>query len=103
MKTFHQPEGPTGVGVTLLAFDVARFMPLERFRSLVAEYGSSIRGSKKAGGTSRIYLPGEIEAEREVSSAQKGVEVDEPICQSLDKLLEKAGVAIRMKDGEVRG
>jgi len=78
-------------------------MPLERFRSLVAEYGSSIRGSKKARDTARIYLPGEIEAEREIASAKKGIEVDEPVCQSLDKLLEKEGLKLRMKDGEVRG
>jgi LDH2 family malate/lactate/ureidoglycolate dehydrogenase len=103
VKTFHQPEGPTGVGVTLLAIDIARFMPLDTFRSLLAEYGSSIRGSKKAREASRIYLPGEIEAERELASAKNGVEVDEPVCQSLDKLLEKEGLKLRMKDGEVRG
>jgi LDH2 family malate/lactate/ureidoglycolate dehydrogenase len=103
VKTFHKPEGPTGVGVTTLAIDIARFMPLDRFRALVGEYGSSIRGSKKARDTSRIYLPGEIEAERERGSAQRGIEVDEPVCQSLDKLLEKAGLPMRMKDGEVHG
>lgn len=103
VKTFHQPEGPTGVGVTLLAIDVARFMPLERFRALVVEYGGAIRGSRKPRDASRIYLPGEIEAEREISSAKKGIEVDEPVAQSLDKLLEKAGATMRVKDGEVRG
>lgn len=103
VKTFHQPEGPTGVGVTLLAIDIARFMPLARFRTLVAEYGGSIRGSKKSRDASRIFLPGEIEAEREIASATKGIEIDEPVVQSLDKLLEKAGAEIRMKDGEVRG
>jgi LDH2 family malate/lactate/ureidoglycolate dehydrogenase len=103
VKTFHQPEGPTGVGVTLLAIDIARFMPIERFRSLVAKYASSIRGSKRSREASRIYLPGEIEVERELTSAKKGIEIDEPVAQSLDKLLEKAGAKIRMKDGEVRG
>jgi LDH2 family malate/lactate/ureidoglycolate dehydrogenase len=103
VKTFHKPEGPTGVGVTTLAIDIARFMPLDAFRSLVGEYGSSIRGSKKSRDTASIYLPGEIEAERERGSAQRGIEVDEPVCQSLDKLLEKAGLPMRMKDGEVHG
>lgn len=103
VKTFHQPEGPTGVGVTLLAIDIGRFMPLDAFRSLVGEYGRAIHGSAKARDTARIYLPGEIEAERELASAAKGIEVDEPVCQSLDKLLEQAGLPMRMKDGEVRG
>jgi LDH2 family malate/lactate/ureidoglycolate dehydrogenase len=103
VKTFHKPEGPTGVGVTLLAVDVARFMPLDTFRTLLAEYSSSIRGSAKARDTSRIYLPGEIEAERELSSTKKGIEVDEPVCKSLDTLLGKSGLKIRLKDGEVHG
>jgi LDH2 family malate/lactate/ureidoglycolate dehydrogenase len=102
VKTFHQPEGPTGVGVTALAIDIARFMPLDTFRSLVVEHAGAIRGSKKAGGVSRIYLPGEIEAERERASAAKGIEVDAPVCESLDTLLAKAGLPLRMKDGEVR-
>jgi LDH2 family malate/lactate/ureidoglycolate dehydrogenase len=102
VKTFHQPEGPTGVGVTLLAIDIARFMPLDRFRSLLAEYSRALRGSAKARDTARIYLPGEIEAERELASAKKGIEVDAPVCESLDTLLAKAGLAMRMKDGEVR-
>ena len=103
VTTFHQPEGPTGVGVTLLAIDIARFMPLDAFRSLVAEYGRTIRGSGKARDTARIYLPGEIEAERERASAAKGIEVDPPVCESLDALLSKKGLSMRMKDGEVHG
>jgi LDH2 family malate/lactate/ureidoglycolate dehydrogenase len=103
VKTFHKPEGPTGVGVTLLAIDIARFMPLDTFRALVAEHGSAIRGSKRARDATRIYLPGEIEAEREIASAAKGIEVDAPVSESLDKLLAKAGLPLRMKDGEVRG
>jgi LDH2 family malate/lactate/ureidoglycolate dehydrogenase len=103
VKTFHQPEGPTGIGVTLLAIDIARFMPLDAFRSLLAEYSRSLHGSAKARDTARIYLPGEIEAERELASAKKGIEVDAPVCESLDKLLAKAGLAMRLKNGEVRG
>ncbi len=33
---------------------------------------------------------------------RQGVDVDAPVCDSLDKLLAKAGLAMRMKDGEVR-
>ena len=103
VKTFHQPEGPTGVGVTLAAIDIARFMPLDAFRSLVAEYSRTVRGSGKARDTARIYLPGEIEAERELSSATKGIDVDQPVCESLDALLSKKGLSMSMKDGEVHG
>jgi L-2-hydroxycarboxylate dehydrogenase (NAD+) len=102
VKTFHQPEGPTGVGVTAMAIDVAHFMALEEFGPLVGEHLRAIRGSARAGGTSRIFLPGEIEAESERRSAGQGMEVDGPVCQAIDCLLEQKGLAMRLKDGEVR-
>jgi LDH2 family malate/lactate/ureidoglycolate dehydrogenase len=100
VKTFHKPEGPTGVGVTTLAIDIARFMPLDAFRSLVAAHSGTIRGSAKAREGGRIYLPGEIEADRARLSETEGVEVDASTCRSLDALLEQHGLSIRLKDGE---
>jgi LDH2 family malate/lactate/ureidoglycolate dehydrogenase len=101
VKTFHKPEGPTGVGVSALAIDVARFMPLDGFASLLGEHLRAIRGSAKARDADRIFLPGELEAECERMSAVRGVEVDGPLCQTLDCLLEQMGLAMRLKDGEV--
>ena len=103
LKTFHKPEGPTGVGVSTLAIDISRFMPPATFASLLEAHVRSIRGSARAADTSRIYLPGEIEAERERLSAERGVEVDDSVCQALDGLLEKKGLATRLQDGEIRG
>ncbi len=103
LKTFHKPEGPTGVGVTTLAIDIARFMPLETFNALVGEHLRAIRGSARAAGTARIYLPGEIEAEKERLSAERGVEVDDATCQAIDDLLAKKGLALRLKNGEIPG
>jgi len=34
IRTFHQLEGPTGVGVFMLAIDIERFMPLGQFTAL---------------------------------------------------------------------
>jgi LDH2 family malate/lactate/ureidoglycolate dehydrogenase len=101
LKTFHKPEGPTGVGVTTLAIDISRFMAPERFAGLAAEHLRAIRGSPKAAGTGRIFLPGEIEAEKERLAGQRGVEVDDSVCQALDALLEQKGLALRLKQGEV--
>jgi LDH2 family malate/lactate/ureidoglycolate dehydrogenase len=103
LTSFHQPEGPTGVGVATVAIDIARFMPLPTFSSLLAAHLRAIRGSAKAGGTGRICLPGEIEAEKERLSAEQGVEVDDSVCQAIDCLLAKKGLALRLKDGEIPG
>ena len=89
VKTFHLPEGPTGVGVCCLAIDIERFMPLEAFRGLIQTYAGSIRSSRKAEGVSRIYLPGEIESEKEKASAREGIEINAETVKSLNQLLEK--------------
>ena len=64
LKSFHQLEGPTGVGVMTLAIDISRFMPPSRFATLAGEHIRSIRGSRRAAGADRIRMPGEIEAEQ---------------------------------------
>jgi LDH2 family malate/lactate/ureidoglycolate dehydrogenase len=100
LKTFHKPEGPTGVGVTTLAIDISRFMAPERFAALVSEHLRTIRGSRRAADTARIYLPGEIEADNERRSAERGVEVDDSVCQAIDRLLEQKGLALRLQPGK---
>jgi LDH2 family malate/lactate/ureidoglycolate dehydrogenase len=89
IKSFHQLMGPTEVGALMLAFDVERFMPLGHFRDLMKGYGTSIRGSRKAKGTARIYLPGEIESEKEKSSRERGIELKAASIETVNQLLEK--------------
>ena len=96
VKTFHLPEGPTGVGACCIAIDVERFMPLQEFRGLIRTYANSIRGSKKGKGVSRIYLPGEIESEKEKTSSREGVEINAETAKTLNQLLEKYGSPLRL-------
>ena len=96
VKTFHQPEGPTGVGVCCMAIDVERFMPLQEFKGLVRPYIESIRGSRKAKGVSRIYLPGEIEFEKEKTSLKEGIEINSGTAKDLNQLLEKIKSPLRL-------
>ena len=96
VKTFHQPEGPTGVGVCCVAIDVERFMPLQEFKGLVRPYIESIRGSKRAKGVSRIYLPGEIEFEKEKTSLEEGIEITSGTAKDLNQLLEKFKSPLRL-------
>ena len=96
VKTFHQPEGPTGVGVCCMAIDVERFMPLREFKELVQPYIAAIRGSRRAKGVSRIYLPGEIEFEKEKTSSEKGIEINPGTAKDLNQLLEKVKSPLRL-------
>jgi LDH2 family malate/lactate/ureidoglycolate dehydrogenase len=88
--------GPTEVGALMLAIDVERFMPLGQFRDLMKGYVASIRGSRKAAGTARIYLPGEIESEKEKSSRERGIELKAASTELVNQLLEKLRSSTRL-------
>lgn len=91
VSTFHKPLSPTGVGVMAMAIDVSRFMPIDEFRRILSDHVGAIRGSKKAESASRIYLPGEIEAENERRALSEGVEIDEEVWQALERLQDELG------------
>jgi len=94
--TFHQLMGPTGVGVFTLAIDIERFMDRDQFRKLVQSYFATIKASKKTDGVSRIYLPGEIEFEKEKESIKEGIEVGEGTIKNLNLLLERVKSPLRL-------
>ena len=98
LLTFHKPIGPTGVGAMLMAVDIGRFMPLSRFETLVNEYAAAIRNSRKAVGVERIFLPGEIEADKANASKSQGIEVDSQIIEKINVLLEQKDLTIRIEE-----
>jgi len=98
LLTFHKPIGPTGVGAMFMAVDIGRFMPLARFETLVNEYAEAIRNSQKAVGVERIWLPGEIEADRANASKLQGIEVDSQIVEKINLLLKQKDLAIRIEE-----
>ncbi|MDD5727880.1 MAG: Ldh family oxidoreductase, partial [Victivallales bacterium] len=97
LLTFHKPLGPTGVGVMTMAVDIKRFMPLDSFFALVKAHAKSIRESKKAKGNSRIYLPGEIEKEKERVSLETGLEINPALAESINQLMAERGLAAVIK------
>jgi LDH2 family malate/lactate/ureidoglycolate dehydrogenase len=94
--TFHQLMGPTGVGVFTLAIDIERFTDRRQFQRLIQSYFTAIKASKKADGVSRIFLPGEIEFEKEKESIKEGIEMSEGIAKNLNLLLERVKSPIRL-------
>jgi LDH2 family malate/lactate/ureidoglycolate dehydrogenase len=96
VRTYHQLAGPTGIGVFLMSLDIERFMPLQQFKERIESYITSIKQSKKAEGVSQIYLPGEIELERERQSLKEGIEISAEITKDLNTLLEKTKSPLRL-------
>ena len=98
LLTFHKPIGPTGVGAMFMAVDIGRFMPLARFETLAKEYAAAIRNSRKAAGVERIFLPGEIEADKAEAGKSEGLEVDSQIIEKINALLEQKDLEIRIEE-----
>jgi LDH2 family malate/lactate/ureidoglycolate dehydrogenase len=98
VKTFHEPLGQTGIGTCMLAIDIERFMPREQFHALIQGYAAAITTTKKAQGTSRIYLPGEIESEKEKRSIAEGIELSTATAAKLNELLARVKSPLRIPE-----
>ena len=89
LKSFHTPEGATGVGASLIVLDISRFMDLKVFEEHMKGYTDSIKRMKRAKGFDEIYMPGEIEYIKEQKSFTEGIEIDGNAVAAIDKLLKR--------------
>jgi LDH2 family malate/lactate/ureidoglycolate dehydrogenase len=91
LKSFHEPEGKTGVGASMLVIDIARFGQPEDFARKMSAYKSQIKGMKKAKGFDEIYMPGEIEHNKEKQSLAGGISLDDSAVEAINELLKTIG------------
>ena len=96
LKSFHATEGKTGVGATLMAIDIRKFMELDQFAQSMDEYLQTLKGMKKANFASEIFIPGEIEFRKEIASREKGIELDDKAVEVVNQLLEQVGSSQRL-------
>ena len=101
VKTFHKLLGPTGVGVMVMAIDIARFMPENVYTGIINQHIANIKNSGKAEGVERIFMPGEIEADRESLSAKNGVMIDDGVVDTIDRLLDEYKINLKLSGGRV--
>src|SRR3984885_5334441 len=76
----------TNTGHFIVAVDIARFVPLETFKSEVDRHIADLRGSKRLPGVNEIRLPGDRRAECRSERARDGVPLAKPLLALLDKL-----------------
>jgi LDH2 family malate/lactate/ureidoglycolate dehydrogenase len=96
LKSFHELEGPTGVGATFITIDIGRFMDPELFAAHVSAYAKEIKALRMQPGVSEILLPGELESIKEEKSRKAGIEVPEAVAKAIDEILVKSGSTIRL-------
>lgn len=96
LKSFHELNGPTGVGASFICVDVSRFIEMESFEQSVTEYAKRIKGLKKQPGFDEILLPGEFETKKERESETSGIDVPDAVLTEIDEISGRLGCAIRL-------
>jgi ureidoglycolate dehydrogenase (NAD+) len=82
----------TNEGHAFIAIDVGAIMPVQEFKNRVDWLIREIKGSPKAKGSERIYLPGEMEWERRDQALKEGMQLPEDVIASLTGLAEDVGL-----------
>lgn len=93
LKSFHAPEGQTGVGASLIVIDISRFQQPEAFAGKMKGYTADVKRLKKANGFDEIFMPGEIEYNREKQNLKEGIALDDNAVAAIDEILASIGSA----------
>lgn len=69
----QNPDDPSNTGHMFLAIDPERFLPRDDFLSRLSGLTDSVRNAEPAIGVDRVYVPGEIEFEKETAALEHGL------------------------------
>ncbi len=96
LKSFHELDGPTGVGTCVIAIDIGRFVDPGVFAETIGAYVQDIKGLRRRSGIEEILVPGEVESLKEEENRRLGIEVPEPVAKSMNEILAKLGARARI-------
>lgn len=96
LRSFHELEGPTGVGASFICVDPARFVGRVAFEKAAADYAAKIKALRRQPGFDEILLPGELEGQKVAESDRDGIEVPEAVVEAIDGISAELGCPIRL-------
>lgn len=85
-------EHPQNVGYFIVVIDPGKFLPLKEFENRVDGVLEEFKACPPAPGVERVYIPGELENQREEVSAREGIEVSDTVAAELRRVGETYGV-----------
>lgn len=94
IPSLHDPDRRSAVGFFFQALDIEAFAERAEFEAKMQQMLATIRESARAEGVERIYIPGEIEWEKEREREAHGVPVSEAVLSQLRGLAAELGVTI---------
>lgn len=87
-------EQSQNVGHVFIAVDIARFMPIERFKERMDQYIRDIKAEPKAPGVAEILIPGELEYRRTAERKELGIELPAKVAEELWHIGESYGIEL---------
>jgi len=83
--------GPAGSGQFFLAIQVDGFMGVPEFKERMDQVIDQLHESRVAPGSGRIYVPGEIEADKSQQRTAKGIPLEAKIVSDLNRMARETG------------
>jgi ureidoglycolate dehydrogenase (NAD+) len=87
-----QSQQASRLGQAFLVINVDAIIPIDHFKQRVDQIIRELRGSPKARGSDRVYVPGEIEWGKREDAMKNGIPLPDLILSSLDRLGKQLGV-----------
>ena len=94
VQMYGDPVSPRRLGHFFAAWDVRRFMPLDRFKRDLRVMCDELNTLTPAAGFERVCYPGQLEAERRESRRIKGIPLDSGLYNELAELGRSLNVAL---------
>jgi LDH2 family malate/lactate/ureidoglycolate dehydrogenase len=80
-------------GHLFAAIDISRFMEPARFKERLSQMCAEIRATERAEGVERIYVPGEIEHEKQRTYERDGIPIAEGVRRDFKAVADELGIA----------
>lgn len=90
---FGDLDRPQNIGHFFTVINIENFIEIEKFQKIMDTMIQKIRNSKKAVGFERIYMPGEIEFNKNIELLKKGIKLNKNTIKELNELAKKLMVS----------
>lgn len=90
---FADLDRPQNIGHFFMAISIENYMSIDDFKERMDMMVRRIKESNKAAGVNRIYMPGEIEYEKNIELQKTGITLTEEVVNELNDLAERLGIS----------
>jgi LDH2 family malate/lactate/ureidoglycolate dehydrogenase len=87
-------EHPQDVGYFMIVIDPDKFLPRKDFVIKIDDMLDEFKNCPPAPGVKQVYIPGEIEADKERISAREGIEISDIVIKELREVGKTYGVEV---------